>query len=99
MVGCDGGAAQAGPRIVSPQAGQSALLVPGVDAHKQEIPLEADGGAAEGSLSWFVDGAFLGATKSEQRLWWTPRAGTHEIVVMDADGRSARRTFDVRALP
>jgi penicillin-binding protein 1C len=94
--GCVRGAARRPPAIVSPAAGQVALLAPGVPVEQQEIALEAEA-AAEGKLSWFVDGEFLGAARADEPLWWTPRAGRHEVVVSDESGLSARRTFEVRA--
>ncbi|HUL59089.1 MAG TPA: penicillin-binding protein 1C [Anaeromyxobacteraceae bacterium] len=95
--GCARGGRRRAPQIVSPAPGQVALLVPGVDAARQEIPLEADAG--EGRLSWFVDGEFLGEAAPEARLWWTPRPGRHELVVTDDAGLSARRALEVRERP
>lgn len=94
--GCETRVAKGGPSIVSPPANHVALLIPGLAAHRQEIPLAAEAGAGAGHLSWFVDGEYLGTTKPEDRLWWTPVPGTHEIVVTDDTGRSARRKLDVR---
>jgi penicillin-binding protein 1C len=47
-------------------------------------------------LSWFVDGEFLGTFPASERVWWTPREGTHDVVVTDGTGQSARRTLEVR---
>jgi penicillin-binding protein 1C len=91
-------AAAAGPRIVSPPAGQVRLLVPGVPAGRQEVPLEARVAAPGSRLSWFIDGRFLGSVPGEEPLWWTPAAGRHEIVVTDDAGLSDWRTLEVRAL-
>ncbi len=83
------------PAILSPPAGQVLVLLPGVDPADQEVPLAADGAA--GTLSWFVDGEFLGTAPAAERLWWLPRPGRHEIVVMDEAGRSSRRRLEVRS--
>lgn len=91
--GCEGVATQRGPRILSPAAGQLALLIPGVPAEDQEIPLAAESGSR--TLSWFVDGAFLGTVDSQERLWWTPSVGRHTVVVTDAAGRSAEQVLRV----
>jgi penicillin-binding protein 1C len=84
---------EAPPRIESPVAGLTTLLVPGLDAERQEVPLEATG---RGTLSWYVDGVHVGDGTSAERLWWTPVVGTHSIVVMDAGGRRARTELEVR---
>jgi penicillin-binding protein 1C len=91
---CVRGGARRPPTIVSPQAGQVALLVPGVPLDRQEIPLEAE--ADVGALSWFVDGVFVGTARADERLWWRPQAGRHDVVVTDEAGVSARRVLVVR---
>ena len=85
------------PTILSPPAGQVLVLMPGVAADQQEIPLAAETQGVEGEVSWFVDGEFLGKAKVEERLWWQPEAGEHEILVLDAAGQSARRRLRVWA--
>lgn len=82
------------PRIVSPVAGQVAVLIPGMAADRQELPLLAEAGV--GALTWFVDGDQLGRVGAEQALWWTPSPGSHEVLVMDAQGRTDRVKLEVR---
>lgn len=84
----------AAPRIRSPRRGEVVLLIPGLPPEQQEVPLEAD--AMNGTLSWYVDGLLLGQTPADERLWWTPRLGTHEVVVTDQAGRSDRTALTVR---
>ncbi|WNG35158.1 penicillin-binding protein 1C [Archangium violaceum] len=93
--GCEPGGVQRAPEILSPGLGQVALLIPGVPADQQEVPLEAE---ADGDreLTWFVDGAFLASARADERVWWAPSVGTHEILVSDDRGLSARRTLEVR---
>ena len=91
--GCQAGAREA-PRLVHPPAGQGTVLLAGLAPERQEVPFQAD--AAGGQLSWFVDGAFLGTHPAEERVWWTPARGEHEVVVVDEAGQSARRAFWVR---
>lgn len=83
------------PVITSPEAGQIAILIPGIDATEQEIPLSADA-AADSRLSWFVDGVFLGTFPAEERVWWTPAPGRHTVWVSDSGGRAAEQSFEVR---
>jgi penicillin-binding protein 1C len=94
--GCDPAPSEHAPSIVSPPANHVALLIPGVTRDRQEIPLAAETGSGGRELSWFVDGEFLGTIKAEERLWWIPVPGVHEIVVTDDTGKSSRRRFEVR---
>lgn len=96
--GCAVAAGREPPRIVSPQDGRVALLVPGVAYDRQEIPLEARAGGAGAKLSWFVDGRYLGTVGPEEPLWWTPSPGRHEIVVTDDAGLADKRELEVRSL-
>ncbi len=84
------------PRIVSPDPGAVALLIPGVPPEDQEIPFEADSARSTGRLDWFVDGVHIGVTRSDERLFWRPAPGVHEILVMDEAGRLDRRVLSVR---
>lgn len=93
LPGCEGTPGEGAPRISSPSPGQHTLLIPGVPASEQEVPLAAESASAK--LSWFVDGEFLGTVPSEARLWWTPRPGRHLVVVTDEAGRSAEQVLHV----
>ena len=57
--------------------------------------LEAEA-AGDARLSWFVDGVFLATVDATERVWWTPEAGSHEVVVTDERGRVAKRDLEVR---
>jgi penicillin-binding protein 1C len=95
--GCDPAAAgRRSPAIRSPQPDQTVLVIAGLAPEKQEVPLEAVAGGIGASLSWFVDGEYLGTVGADERLWWAPRPGRHEIVVTDEVGLSARRRLEVR---
>ncbi len=87
------------PRIVSPTASQTAFLLPGIPADRQEIPLEAETKHPGGRLHWFVDGRFLGTIRADERLWWTPEPGDHELLVTDDSGGEARQVLRVRRGP
>ena len=93
---CERGGVRKPPSIVNPGRGQVAMLLAGVAPDAQEVPFEAETNAAGAQLSWFVDGEFLGTVKSDERLWWKPALGIHEIVVSDDAGLSTRRVFEVR---
>jgi penicillin-binding protein 1C len=93
--GCEAGGRHDAPSIVSPPAGQVMVLLPGVPAERQEIPLQAESFGPETRLSWFVDGEYQGSALAEQRLWWTPSPGRHELLVLDDAGLTARRVLEV----
>jgi penicillin-binding protein 1C len=93
--GCEPGGARRAPEIISPGEGQVSLLIPGVASQEQEVPLEAEA-EEDRELTWFVDGAFLATARADERVWWAPSVGTHEILVSDDRGLSARRTLVVR---
>ncbi len=83
------------PRIVHPPTDHVALLLPGLPAETQRVPLEAATAGAD-RLAWFVDGELVQAASADDRVWWVPSPGRHEIVVSDARGRTSRRTLEVR---
>jgi len=93
--GCEPGGERQAPTIVSPAEGQVAMLIPGVPAEQQEVPLEAEA-SHERALTWFVDGALLGTARADERVWWKPSVGAHEILVTDDRGLVAKRTLVVR---
>ncbi|RKG88651.1 penicillin-binding protein 1C, partial [Corallococcus sp. CA053C] len=93
--GCVAGGERDTPTILSPPEGQVALLIPGMSEREQKVPLEAEA-AHDRELTWFVDGAFLGTARAAERLWWQPTVGTHDILVTDDRGLTARRTLVVR---
>lgn len=91
--GCAGERADAPPVMATPGEGQIITLIPGVPASRQRVPLSASTRAAQ--LHWFVDGALVGSAPADQRVYWTPVAGRHEIVVADEAGRKAHRVVAV----
>jgi penicillin-binding protein 1C len=90
---CAADVASAPPVIATPGEGQIVTLIPGVAETQQRVPLSASTHAAR--LTWFIDGALIGAAASDERVYWTPAAGKHEIVVADDAGRKARRMLVV----
>ncbi len=84
------------PVVTSPGPGEVVLLIPGLEPKLQELALEGDSALADADLSWFVDGALIGRAGADERVWWTPTPGRHEVLVMDGAGRSGVRRFEVR---
>ena len=81
--------------IASPPSGATYLIDPTLRREFQTLPLRA---VAErpGRVEWHVDGRSLGSASSEAALAWPLTAGTHEISVRDALGRSAVTRVTVR---
>jgi penicillin-binding protein 1C len=93
--GCAPPVAERPPRIVSPGDGQVVLLVPGLAADQQELPLYADTASPE--VSWFLDGELVRTASSRERVFVAPTPGAHEIVAVDGGGRKDRIAIEVRA--
>ncbi|HUS33305.1 MAG TPA: penicillin-binding transpeptidase domain-containing protein, partial [Kofleriaceae bacterium] len=82
------------PTITLPTEGQIVLLIPGVPASNQQVPFQVSTSSAD--VTWFVDGALVGTALGNERYFWEPTIGTHQIVVTDASGRKARRKLVVK---
>jgi penicillin-binding protein 1C len=97
--------------LVSPAAGEEFVMSSDVPAERQRILLRAartatdSAGAGTGSpadprpLWWFVDGELVATAPEFTRTWWSPRPGSHEIRVTDADGHWAAGMIHVRTTP
>ncbi len=85
--------------IVSPAEGQVAVVIPGLPADQQELPFFADATRPDARLTWFVDGEAIGRSRPDERVWWIPKVGRHEVVVVDERGALARRWLEVRDRP
>ena len=94
---CQAAGPRRAPSILSPPAGQTLVLLPGLPTSRQEVPLQAESTTPGTRLSWFVDGVFLGTAPADERLWWEPAPGRHEILVLDEGGLSSRRILEVRS--
>jgi penicillin-binding protein 1C len=93
--GCQPPVPAAAPAIVTPADGQVVMLIPGMPAARQQIPLQADTRSAH--VSWFVDGELVATVPSSERVYLPPAIGRHEIVVVDDAGRKGRRALEVRS--
>lgn len=82
------------PRMMTPSEGQVVTLIPGVATKHQVVPLSASTRSA--TLSWFVDGVLVATAAANDRVYWTPSVGTHDVVVADDAGRKARRKLVVK---
>lgn len=92
--GCSPPSSERAPEMLLPKRGQTVMIIPGIPTDSQRVPLEAKT-QVHGELSWYVDGEYVGSTASNEKLWWVPQLGDHEIVVMDATGRASMRELSV----
>jgi penicillin-binding protein 1C len=94
--GCAGPGATDAPVISHPPEGEEVLLIPGLPREAQEVAFEAESASGTSQLSWFVDGKFVGTASADERVWWAPAPGVHEVLVQDEHGASGRRALAVR---
>ena len=72
MPGCESTTDRSPPVILSPRVGETHLLIPGLSPQEQEIPFAAE--TLRGTtLSWFIDGRYLGTASPSERIWWAPK--------------------------
>lgn len=79
------------PRILSPSG------TAGFAAGESGIPLVATADAGVKRIYWFSDQTFLGCTAPGECLGWRAPPGRHTLLALDDNGRSAQKSFDVRA--
>ncbi|PKL26393.1 MAG: penicillin-binding protein 1C [Spirochaetae bacterium HGW-Spirochaetae-3] len=93
------------PGTEGPEAGAVEFLAPEEGA-SIFVPIDLDGdpGMAvfraahrdpSARLFWHLDGDYLGETVGDHRVQARPAPGPHELVVIDQDGSSASRRFEV----
>jgi penicillin-binding protein 1C len=47
-------------------------------------------------LCWFIDGEFFRKAAPDERIFWTPSDGSHQIRCIDATGRSATSNIRIK---
>lgn len=87
---------EAGPIIQSPSPDTPYLSRPDAPPEFQRLALSAAGAAGAKIHYWYVDGRYVGQTPPETPHFIPLHEGTHEAVVTDDLGRSARTTFSVQ---
>jgi len=97
LPGCNRVNAGSRPTILSPRPNAVYMIVPGLKAERQEIPLEAEAGADVGELFWFINGRFLASSAPHERVWLLPQPGRHELRVLDASGHGD--TISIKIVP
>jgi len=83
------------PRILYPAEGAILAIDPDIPPAHQRVHFLAQGGR---SLHWQLDGAAFGTVGEE--AGWQPRAGKHDLRLLDGDGKElSRSSFTVRGPP
>jgi penicillin-binding protein 1C len=84
-----------GPVIYSPLARCDYKLRPGVDLKYQKILLDAKVSNSTANIYWFLDHNLIYSGPPTSQLFVTPTLGSHELICMDDEGRSATVTLNV----
>jgi penicillin-binding protein 1C len=82
------------PRIRSPASRVTYALTGG-----ERIAFVATTDADARELYWFVDDSFVGRVRSDQPLFWKPRAGRFVVRAVDDAGRGDARVLEVEEAP
>ncbi len=84
-----------GPVIYSPLAKCDYKLRHGVDPKYQKILLDAKVSNSTANIFWFLDRDLIYSGPPTSQLFVTPTLGTHKLICMDDEGRSATVTLNV----
>lgn len=76
------------PLILSPQH-QLIYALSSSHSQRQSLPLKAEVSPGVERLYWFAGGEFIGQSKPNQALPWSPKAGHWQLQVLDDAGRSS----------
>lgn len=89
--------------MLSPIDGTQVIYNSDLPADRQQVLLRAAPASRsvlaiddQVPLWWFIDGRPIGTTIGDERLFWPPAPGRHEIRVVDAEGRFAVARISVR---
>jgi penicillin-binding protein 1C len=86
-----------GPRILTPREGVTYQLRL-TDARRNALALTAAAPADARALFWFAGGGYIGSSRPEENLDWTPPPGATELRVVDDKGRSDRMALRVESV-
>ncbi|GAB1455141.1 hypothetical protein MASR2M48_04480 [Spirochaetota bacterium] len=81
--------------FISPEAGASIFVPIELDGSPGMVVFRAAHRDAEARLFWHLDGDYIGETYGDHRVQAHPAPGFHELVIVDQDGSSTNRRFDV----
>jgi penicillin-binding protein 1C len=92
------GSEEKGLVIVRPGNGEQLVLTSDVPRDRQRVRLEAAQTGTRSELWWFVDGRPVDERSGSAELWWEPTPGTHDIRVVNSEGRSASARVGVQCI-
>lgn len=82
--------------IIYPIHGSLVYLPVDLDRNRNKIIFKATHKEAQATLFWFLDGTYIGNTKSNHELPWTLPRGKHKLSISDDRGNSMRIDFSSR---
>lgn len=84
-----------GPKIDSPTEGSIYYIRNDLSDKEQRIILRAHPEAGNKKVFWFLNDSPIGVSNVGEDLYYTPETGTHQLTVMDEEGRTSKVTFKV----
>ena len=84
----------ASPIITSPQSSVDYVYRFG-NKHSLSIPLTATVDANITRLHWFINSSYIASSGPNEIITWQATPGTFDVKVVDDDGRSTNKTFNV----
>jgi len=84
------------PVITSPEDKAVYIFRPSVPLQYQKILFEASSSADNRKLFWFLDGQLFSTTERENRVFYEPKQGSHQLMCVDDYGRSSSIIFQVQ---
>jgi penicillin-binding protein 1C len=84
------------PVILSPPANAEYRIRPGVKLKYQQILLDASVSNHTQKIYWFLDGKLIASGSPTQKVFITPRLGSHQVLCLDDEGRSSEVKFAVK---
>ncbi len=84
------------PVIVSPSPDAEYFILPDVDIQYQKILLDASVSNRTRTVYWFLNKRLISSGSPAKKVFITPTAGTHTLVCLDDEGRSAEVKLTIR---
>jgi len=94
--GCSKLAAGDQPIIRSPSDNSEFKIRPSVSLKYQKILLDASVPNSIQKIFWFLDGKLIFSGSPTQKVFITPKLGTHRLICLDDEGRSSEVQFVVK---
>ncbi len=96
FVGCSKLASGEKPVILSPSDNAEFKIRPTVALKYQKILLDASVSNRSKKIFWFLNGKLIYSGTPAQKVFVTPKIGSHNLTCMDDEGRSSEVKFNVK---